>query len=107
MSAEKLLAEMVLQMEELRTEIKELRSLLSPTTAAEGWMFAKEATAALKSDGLRSIHHLQRIRLDGGFSEQRGEIRNVSKGLDRPTWQYNIPKCRQALNKYFKKTRIG
>jgi hypothetical protein len=102
----KILSELVLQVSTLTSEVASLRSLVSGTpTHSEGWMGAKESAKALKNEGVISHHKLQRLRLDGAFSEQRGEIRNISHGEGRPTWEYNIPKCRQALQRYFRKLR--
>lgn len=104
--SEKLLSELVLQVSSLTSEVVQLQKLISGApTHTEGWAGAKEAAAALKSEGVKNPMKLQRLRLDGAFSEQRGEIRNVSQGEGRPTWEYNVPKCRQALQRHFRKLR--
>jgi hypothetical protein len=104
--AEKLLAELALQVGTLTSEVMQLRSLLTNApNQNEGWAGANEAAEALKSEGVKNALKLQRLRLDGAFSEAKGEIRNVSQGEGRPTWEYNIPKCRQALQRYFRKLR--
>lgn len=103
MDSEKLIAELVLQMKALTSEVAQLRSLVSGSpNFAEGWATSKTAAQALRNEGIKSPKHLQRLRLDGAFSEQKGEIRNVSQG-DRPTWEYHIPSCRKALQRYFRK----
>jgi hypothetical protein len=104
--AEKLLAELALQVGTLTSEVMQMRAILTNAPSQnEGWASAKEAAEALKSEGVRNALKLQRLRLDGAFSEQRGEIRNDSKGVGRPTWYYNVPKCRSALKRYFSKLR--
>lgn len=51
--AEKILSELVLQVSSLTSEVVQLRSLISGTpTHSEGWAGAKEAAAALKSEGV-------------------------------------------------------
>jgi hypothetical protein len=104
--SEKILGELVLQISALTSEVVQLRSLLTNAPSQnEGWASAKEAAEALKNEGVKNALKLQRLRLDGAFSEQRGEIRNVSQGEGRPTWEYNVPKCRSALKRYFSKLR--
>lgn len=103
MDSDKIVAEILLQMKVLTSEVAQLRSLVSGSpNFAEGWADPKTAAQALKNEGVKSPKHLQRLRLDGAFSEQKGEIRNVSQG-DRPTWHYHIPNCRKALQRYFRK----
>lgn len=100
---EKLIAEMYLKMSVLIDEIEQLKSIIARSPVhAEGWVTADKAASALQSDGVRNTRHLQRLRLGGVFSESKGEIRNVSKG-DRPTWEYHIPSCRKALQRYFRR----
>ncbi|MFM7425126.1 MAG: hypothetical protein ACKO7W_09075 [Elainella sp.] len=96
---EKLLAQVYLELKEIRSRVD---LILGEQTTATGWAGPDEAATALKQDGVKDARHLQRLRLDGAFSELRGEIRNTSKG-NRPTWQYHIPKCRTALQRYFKR----
>jgi hypothetical protein len=103
--SEKILSELVLQVSTLTSEVVQLRSLVSGSpNFVEGWAVGKDAAAALKNEGVKNAKHLQRLRLDGAFSEGRGEIRNVSRG-DRPTWEYHVPNCRKALQRHFKKSR--
>lgn len=97
--SDELLAALLLEVKQLRAEIKSL--LQQPTHApVEQWAIGSEAWQHLKASGIRSVNHLKRLRQEGVFSEWKGEIRNVSAG-DRPTWEYNIPKCRDALKSYF------
>ncbi len=70
-------------------------------TAGDEWATGSVAWVALKAEGVQSAAHLKRLRLEGVFSEP-DEIRNVSPG-QRPTWHYNIPKCRNALVAYFRR----
>jgi hypothetical protein len=99
--SERLIAEMYLQVKKLTSEVKELRSLVAGSpTIAEGWSDPATAWQRLQSEGVKSQRGLQKLRLAGAFSETKGEIRNVSGG-DRPTWEYNTPKCRKALQRYF------
>lgn len=98
---DKLVAETYLQIQRLTTEVAMLRSHLEgKPDKKEGWMASRKAASALENEGVKSPKHLSLLRLKGAFSEDRGEIRNVSRG-DRPTWEYNIPKCRKALQRYF------
>ena len=101
MSQEQLIAQMFVQLKTLTTEVAQLRAVIAGNSRTEGWARPESAAAALQSDGVRDARHLQRLRLDGAFSEVKGEIRNVSTG-NRPTWEYHIPKCRTALQRYFK-----
>jgi hypothetical protein len=97
--SDKLLAELLLEVKQLRAEISQLRQ--QPTHAPiEQWAIGSEAWQHLRASGIRSPNHLKRLRQEGVFSELKGEIRNVSQG-DRPTWEYNIPKCHDALKRYF------
>lgn len=97
-----IVGEMFLQVKALRLEVQLLRSeLAGKATQAEGWAAPDKAARALQPDGVKNARHLQRLRLEGVFSEAKSEIRNVSKG-DRPTWQYHVPKCRTALQRHFK-----
>lgn len=101
--SEKLLAQLVLQVSSLTTEVIQLRSLVSGSpNFTEGWAPPNDAAIALKNEGVKNARHLQKLRLIGAFSEARGEVRNVSNG-DRPTWEYHIPSCRRALQRHFKR----
>lgn len=103
--SEKLIAELYLNQQKLMAEVQALRSQLAGHPAiADGWMSAADAAIALKPEGIKSARHLQKVRLDGAFSESKGEIRNMSAG-DRPTWQYHVPSCRKALQRHFKRIR--
>ncbi|MCY6492333.1 hypothetical protein [Leptolyngbya sp. GGD] len=103
--SEKILAQMYLDQQKFMAEFREFRAQLEGhPTIADGWMDAKDAAIALKPEGIKSKRHLQTVRLDGAFSECKGEIRNVSKG-DRPTWQYHVPNCRKALQRHFRRIR--
>jgi hypothetical protein len=100
---EKLIAEVYLNQKTMMAEICALRARLEGHPGiSEGWMRSAEAGIALKSEGVLSDRHLRKLLKEGVFSVNRGEIRNVSKG-DRPTWEYNIPACRKALQRHFKK----
>lgn len=97
--SEKLLAEMFLELKQVKALLHDL--VQNKPQAAEGWAESGTAWISLQGEGVKSQKHLQKLRCLGAFSEAKGEIRNVSQG-DRPTWQYNIPLCRKALNRYFK-----
>jgi hypothetical protein len=56
----------------------------------------------VKAEGVKSQKHLQQLRLEGAFSESKGEIRNTSKG-DQPRWEYHVPSARKALQRHFKR----
>jgi hypothetical protein len=96
-----------LELKQLRREFAEFRELVTDLTtkgnaekSTKGWARPNVAAIGLKDWGVHSQKHLTKLREDGVFSELRGEIRNVSRG-SRPTWEYNITKCRKALNDYF------
>lgn len=98
-----IIGEMFLQLKSLTAEVAELRSIVSGSPIhAEGWSIPDKAAAALQAEGVKNARHLQRLRLDGVFGESKGEIRNVSTG-NRPTWEYHVPSCRKALQRYFKR----
>ncbi len=97
-----MVAQIFLEVTALRSEVQQLRSEIAGQTQPEGWAPPTEAAAALKTEAVKNARHLQKIRLDGAFSEKHGEIRNVSPG-DRPTWEYHIPKCKIALRRHFKR----
>jgi hypothetical protein len=99
--ADTIIAELVLQVARLTSEISQLRAEVSGSpNFVEGWANPKDAAAALKNEGVKDHRHLQRLRLADVFNEGR-DIRNVSQG-DRPTWEYHTPNCRKALQRYFK-----
>ena len=101
-AAEKLLAEALLELKQVRSELKQIREQIAGSPGfVEGWADPAAAWQALQPEGIKSQKHLQKLRLAGAFSTVKGEIRNVSKG-DRPTWEYHIPKCRKALERHFK-----
>ncbi|MBD1857723.1 MULTISPECIES: hypothetical protein [Leptolyngbya] len=103
--SEKLLAEMYLTQQRLLVEVTALRAQLEGHPAiADGWMSGADAAISLKPEGIKSARHLQKLRLDGAFSESKGEIRNMSAG-ERPTWQYHVPTCRKALQRHFRQIR--
>jgi hypothetical protein len=104
--SQKLIAEMFLQIQNIATEIAQIRSQLAGSPShVEGWAAPQKAAKALESEGIRNAKHLQQVRLDGAFSEDRGEIRNVSKGGTMPRWEYHVPKCRAALRRHFRRLR--
>lgn len=96
--SDKLMAELLLEVKQLKAAINQLlqKPALPPT---EQWAIGSEAWQHLKAEGVRSASHLKQLRREGVFSEPK-EIRNVSQGI-RPTWEYNIPKCKIALKRYF------
>lgn len=101
----KMIAEMFLTVQRLESEIKALRAQVGGHPAiADGWMTAADAAIALKPEGIKSARHLQRLRLNGAFSESKREIDNRSEG-ERPTWYYHVPSCRKALQGHFRRTR--
>jgi hypothetical protein len=96
-----MVAELVLQVAALKSEISQLSAIVTNSPSfMEGWASPKDAAVALRNEGVKSCRHLQKLRLDGAFTEGK-DVRNVSKG-DRPTWEYHIPSCRKALGRYFK-----
>jgi hypothetical protein len=95
-----MVAELVLQVAGLKSEISQLSAIVANSPSfIEGWATPRDAAAALRNEGVKSAKHLHRLRLDDAFTDGR-DVRNISKG-DRPTWEYNIPTCRKALRKYF------
>lgn len=100
-TTEKLIAEMFLQIKTLTAEVAQLRAVVCGSPIhAEGWSSPDKAAAALQADGVRNARHLQRLRLEGVFSEAKGEIRDIGKGK-KPVWQYHVPKCKAALRRHF------
>ena len=100
-----LIAELVLQVAGLKSEISQLRAIVSNSPAfVEGWATEKVSAAALRNEGVKNSRHLKRLRLEGAFTEGK-DVRNVSNG-DRPTWEYHIPSCRKALARRFKTTKV-
>jgi len=99
---ERIVSKIYLDLQDVKAEISQLRSQSeAKSKTSEGWMSTRKAAAALQDQGVESIKHLTNLRLGGAFSEAKGEIRNVSRGKNRPTWHYNVPKCRKALQRYF------
>jgi hypothetical protein len=96
------IAELVLQIARLTTEISQLRAEVAKSpNFVEGWASPKDAAAALRNEGVKNCRHLKRLRLADAFSEGR-DIRNVSKGAIAPRWEYHVPSCRKALQRHFK-----
>ena len=103
--SEKMLAEMFLRQERMMQEIRALRAQLEGHPAiADGWMNEKDAAIALKTHGIKSPKQLKNLRLDGAFSEAKGEIHNDGKGKT-PRWLYHVPNCRKALDRRFRQIR--
>ncbi|WNZ46134.1 hypothetical protein Q2T42_30560 [Leptolyngbya boryana CZ1] len=106
---EKMIAELLLTLKSIKADNLALKDELLALKArfekqpdfCEGWLRPEEAAIALKAEGVRNARYLSELRRNGVFRIDKGEIRNVSRG-DRPTWEYNIPKCRKALQRYFK-----
>lgn len=83
--AERLIAEIYLELKAVKSELKDLRRQISGNPGfAEGWADAGTAWQALRAEGVKSQKHLQKLRLSGAFSEVKREIRNISQG-DCPT----------------------
>ena len=99
----KIISEMFLEVQAMRSELQALRCELAGKIQVEGWLSPSEAAAALKPDGVKSISHLGRLRREGAFSATRGEIRSVSTTGEKDTWSYYIPKCKPALQRHFKR----
>ena len=93
---------MFIELKALRSDVAALSAVIAGSSRTEGWASAEKASAALEPDGIQNARHLQNVRLDGAFSEARGEVRDVGKG-NVPRWQYHVPKCRTALRRYFKR----
>ncbi len=73
--AEKLIAEMFLQVKRLTEEIALLRSLISGSpTHVEGWAKTQKAAAALQAEGVQDAKELQRLRLAGAFMALVAEV---------------------------------
>jgi hypothetical protein len=97
-----IIAELVLQVAKLTSEISQLRAEVSGSpNFVEGWATAKDAAIALRNAGVKNHRHLHKLRDDGAF-KAGCDCRNVSKGDGRPTWEYHVPSCRKALQKHFK-----
>lgn len=89
-NTEKLLAEILLDIKEIKAKLN------AQSVPSEDWQPVSVSAAKLN----RSPSRLKQLRKDGILTEAGGQIRNVSQG-DRPTWEYNIPKCQQAIAQYF------
>jgi hypothetical protein len=97
---EKIAAETYLEVKRLREDVEALKSLLNGShTLDEGWKEGAIAWKLLQCEGVKSQGHLADLRQAGVFCQSRGEIR--TKAGKRPTWQYNIKKCRKALQRYY------
>jgi hypothetical protein len=100
---ERMIAEMYLDLKAAMTEIRALKAQLEGHPGiGDGWMRTGEAAIALKPEGVISEKHLRKLLSLGAFSESKGEIRNVSRGAEQARWEYYTPKCRKALQRYFK-----
>jgi hypothetical protein len=101
-----MIAEILLTVQRLESEVQSLKSRLEGHPGiADGWLRSKKAAIALKSEGVLDDKHLRKLLRAGVFSASKNEIRNRSEG-NRPTWEFNIPKCRDALRRYFKEFRV-
>lgn len=102
----KMVAEILLSVKCLESEVRSLKAKLDGHPAiADGWMRTKEAAIALKSEGVLNDRHLRKLVKAKVFSASKNEIRNRSEG-NRNTWEFNIPKCRDALRRHFKGFRV-
>ena len=87
---EKLIAELVLDVKWIKA-----RLAADPVVLSEAWEPAAIAATKL---GI-SASRLKQLRRDGILTEAGGQIRNVSRG-DRPTWEYHISRCQQAIERH-------
>lgn len=94
-----IVSQIFLDLQALRSEVQALRCEVAGKIQQEGWADPTEAAAALKAEGIKSPSHLKRLRLKGALSEARGEFR----GGGTKAASYHIPKCRTALQRYFKR----
>jgi hypothetical protein len=102
-SSHQLIAQMVLDLKEVRSKLDRLESLVSGSANfVEGWATSKDAAAALKNEGVKSAKHLGKLRAAGAFDGSKA-VRNVSKGNSLARWEYNLPLCRKALQRYFQR----
>lgn len=97
--SDKLLAELLLEVKQLKAAIGQLLTAKPAPIALDQWAVGSTAAPLLRPAGIRSANHLKRLRQEGVFQEG-SEIRNVSQG-ERPTWEYNVPRCDAALKRYF------
>lgn len=102
MMTQEMAASLLLEIKNLRADFAELKKLM-PLSGVRArskesyWLVGSEAAIELRSCGVRSAGHLRRLRTEGVFV--KGEARNVSTG-ERPTWEYDVPKCREAIERY-------
>jgi hypothetical protein len=102
-TVETLLAQALLELKSVREELQLLHEKVDGNPRlAEGWCDVAKASIALASEGIKSKRHLSNLRNEGAFAEEKGEIRNVTRGEKQGRWEYNVPKCRKALHRYFK-----
>lgn len=85
-------------LEELQSIKTDLRAKL--VQAGEGWLDTRPAAAALELSGIRGVRQLRELLYRGVFNQERGEIRNTGTEA-RPNWQYNIPRCKDAIAHFY------
>jgi hypothetical protein len=98
-----IIAQMALDLKSVQAKLDRLESLVSGSASfAEGWATSKDAAVALKNQGVKSAKHLGKLRAAGAFDGSKA-VRNVSNGNSVARWEYNVPVCRKALQRYFQK----
>jgi hypothetical protein len=102
-SSQQIIAQMALDLKLVQTKLDRLESLVSGSpNFAEGWATSKDAAESLRNEGIKSARHLGKLRAAGAFDGSKA-VRNVSKGDSLARWEYNLPLCRKALQRYFQK----
>jgi len=102
-SNHQIIAQMALDLKSVQAKLDRLESLVSGSANfAEGWATSRDAATALRNEGVKSAKHLGKLRTAGAFDGSKA-VRNVSNGDSLARWEYNIPVCRKALQRYFQK----
>lgn len=90
------------KIDSLEQQIADMRNRLPESLDEAGWLDTTPAATALASAGVRSIHHLRELVYAGVFTEGE-DIRDRGNGR-RHHWQFNIPKCKVAISRYYQMT---
>lgn len=107
----KLLARLLLNQARTLQEVADLQQQLATVRAhlhqiiqdaAHGWLTIQPATSALASAGIRNAQHLKELLYAGVFIDGV-HVRNLGSEA-KPSWQFNIPCCREAIEYYYSLT---
>lgn len=103
----KLLARLLHQAQSLHDDVTDLQQQLANVRthlhqiiqdAANGWLNPRPAASVLMSAGIRNAQHLKEL-LYAGIFINGVHVRNLGSEV-QPSWQFNIPCCREAIEYY-------